>query len=118
MPVTAGLFARFRMTSQAGRPTTENRGVGGSSPPLAMRSTSPVSGLGPTNAACQTPRNQQETKTRHWSHSRTEVSSGHDRGPRAPEQQLDAVLHHREPASICAAPANGRRPASPGSTTP
>ncbi len=31
------LFASFRTTSRVGRPTTENRGVPGSSPGLAMR---------------------------------------------------------------------------------
>ncbi len=35
-PVYAGLLARFRMAGPFGRPTTENRGVPGSNPGLAM----------------------------------------------------------------------------------
>jgi hypothetical protein len=37
MPANAGLFASLRTTSQVGRPTTENCGVLGSSPSLAIK---------------------------------------------------------------------------------
>jgi hypothetical protein len=35
-PANPGLFARLRMTSRVGRPATENRGVPGSNPGLAI----------------------------------------------------------------------------------
>jgi hypothetical protein len=39
MPANSRTFATTRTAGQAGRPTTENRGVGGSSPPLAIART-------------------------------------------------------------------------------
>jgi hypothetical protein len=50
MPANAGLFASLRRVGRVGRLDPENRGVGGSSPPLAIAGTGlprPRMGLGP-----------------------------------------------------------------------